>query len=594
MQPDTPGTAPAPHIAIIGSGPAGCFSAQAIRRILPNAEIDVFDRNPVPYGLVRYGVAADHQGTKSVARQFERLFTHDGVRFHGGVNLGTDIDLGQLRTGFDAVVLATGLHTDARLDIVGADLEGVLGAGHMTRILNGHPDESEQIPVLGPNVVVIGQGNVALDIVRLIVRDKDGLHGSDIDDEVHATLVGAVRTIHVVGRSMPAQAKFDPVMLRELSTLPGVQHVVHGLEHLETTEGKDARVDALRALASTTSAGDDSEPIRVEWWFGMTPEQIVGEHIVEAAHFTRPEGPVHLPADTIITAIGFTAGPDQWALPGAHPEGRIEPGLYVAGWLRRGPRGTIPDQRTDARSLARVISDDLTAGTISTSAPGLPALGDLPGEIDFTAWQRIDAHETLSAAPGRIRTKLRTHQALLTAAHDHDIALLPPHTTNPAEQGTGGIPLTIVFGTESGNAELIAEDLRRYLAGRAQATIIDLSDATTTDLDPSRPHLVICSTYGDGELPTGVRPFQEALLTSTPDLSGLTYAVFGMGDRSYSKTYSRGSELLDEALSACGALRVGEYGRHDAGGPLDATEVARDWADGVLAELDARALTPTR
>ncbi|KNC17838.1 cytochrome P450 monooxygenase [Arthrobacter sp. RIT-PI-e] len=595
--PDTPDPDAAPSIAVVGFGPAGCFSAQAIRRMFPDAEIDVFDRNPVPYGLVRYGVAADHQGTKSVTRQFDRLFTHDGVRFHGGVGLGTDLDLAQLRTGFDAVVLATGLPADARLDIPGARLAGVLGAGQVTRILNGHPDESGPVPALGRDVVVVGQGNVALDLVRLIVRLEEGLHGSDIDDDVHTRLVGAVRTVHVVGRSMPAQAKFDPVMVRELSTLPGVQHVVHGLEDLGSAEGKDARVDAVRALASTgTAVGLDrgAGRIRVEWWFGTAPERIVGEDAVEVVHFTGPGGPLHLRADTVVTAVGFTAGPDRWALPGAHPEGRVEPGLYVAGWLRRGPRGTIPDQRTDARSLARIISEDLGAGLIGTSAPGATAFGDLTGEIDFTAWRRIDAHETRTAAPGRVRTKLRTHQSLLRAAHDPGIALPPVHATDPARQDDGGIPLTIVFGTESGNAELIAEDLGRHLGGRARVTVVDLSDAAVTDLDPSRPHLVVCSTYGDGELPTGVRPFREALLTRTPDLSAMTYAVFGMGDRSYSRTYSRGSELLDEALSSCGARRVGEYGRHDAAGPLEATEVARDWADGVLAELGARFLTPTR
>ncbi|MHA7274087.1 cytochrome P450 [Arthrobacter sp. TMT4-20] len=585
--PETIGAAPAPRVAIVGAGPAGCFSAQAIRRTFPDAEIDVFDRQPVPYGLVRYGVAADHQGTKSVARQFERLFTHDGVRFHGGLALGSDIDLGQLRKNFDAVVLATGLHVDARLDIPGAAREGVIGAGRVTRILNGHPDEGEHIPALGRDVVVVGQGNVALDVVRLIARGSEGLDGSDIDDEVHRSLVGSVRTVHVVGRSAPAQAKFDPVMLRELSALPGVQHLVHGLKSLDDVEGKDARIDAVRDLAS---AKQGLGRIRVEWWFGLSPERIEGEQAAEAALFSGADGAVRITADSVITAIGFTSGADHWATPGAHPDGRIEPGLYVAGWLRRGPRGTIPDQRTDARSLARVLSDDIAAGSVGASSPGVTELGELPGEVNFDGWRRIDLQEVLGAAPGRVRAKLRTRESLLEAARDTGIVLPPLVVPGAAEQESDGMPLTILFGTESGNAELIAEDLRRHLAGRAQVEITDLSEADVADLDPSRPHLVLCSTYGNGELPTGVRPIREALLTNRPDLSGLTYAVFGMGDRSYSKTYSRGSELLDEALALCGAVRVGEYGRHDAGGSLDAADVARDWADGVLAELSARAL----
>jgi cytochrome P450/flavodoxin len=586
----TTAAAPTPRVAIVGSGPAGCFSAQAIRRAFPDAEVDVFDREPVPYGLVRYGVAADHQGTKSVSRQFERLFTHEGVRFHGGVSLGRDVELAQLRESFDAVVLATGLHADLRLDVAGADLEGVVGAGRVTRILNGHPDEGEEIPALGRDVVVVGHGNVALDIVRLVVRGAEGLDGSDIDDEVHSQLVGSVRTLHVVGRSAPTQAKFDPVMVRELGALPGVRHIVHGIDDIDVAEGKDARVDAVRALAAVEPK---VERVRVEWWFGLAPQRIEGERAVEAVLFTGADGTVRLDADSVVTAVGFTTAGEQWAVPGAHPDGRVEPGLYVAGWLRRGPRGTIPDQRTDARSLARVLADDIAAGAVGVSAPAVTALEELPGEVDFDGWRRIDLRETLSAAPGRVRAKLRSRESLLEAARDLDIAL-PPIDAVDAGESQGGIPLTILFGTESGNAELIAEDLRRHLAGRAQAEIIDLSEADVSDLDPTRPHLVLCSTYGDGELPTGVRPLRQALLTEGPDLSGMTYAVFGMGDRSYSKTYSRGSELLDEALSSCGAVRVGEYGRHDAGGPLDAADVARDWADGVLAELSARTLTSAR
>ena len=141
--------------------------------------------------------------------------------------------------------------------------------------------------------------------------------------------------------------------------------------------------------------------------------------------------------------------------------------------------------------------------------------------------------------------------------------------------------MTVLFGTESGGAELVAEELRRALAGRADVEVHDLADVEPGDLDRSRLHLIVCSTYGDGEVPTAARPFHAAL-REHPDLAGLRYAVFGMGDRSYTKTYSRGSELIDEALTACGAVRAGEYGRHDAGGPVLATEAARDWAEGVL------------
>lgn len=587
---ETPAATPvatAPRVAIVGSGPAGCFTAQAVRRSFPDAEIDVFDRLPVPYGLVRYGVAADHQGTKSVARQFDRLFTDEGVRFHGGVTIGEHVSLEEMRSAFDAVVLASGVSTDARLAVPGADLPGVVGAGALTRLFNGHPDHHRDDVSLGRRVVVVGHGNVALDVVRLISRTSADLEGSDVDDAVHERVAGDVRVVHVVGRSAPQNAKFDPVMVRELAGLAGIGHTVHGTDLADVPEGKDARVDAVRALEA---ASDDHARVQVHWWFGLTPDAIEGGPAVETAVFRGAEGDVRLDADAVVTAVGFSADATTLVEPGAHPDGRIEPGLYVAGWLRRGPRGTIPDQRSDSRGLARALADDLASGAIAAGATGVDAL-DLPARVDFDGWRRIDVRETLGAAPGRVRAKLRTLDALRAAAADLSIMLPAADASRPgAGGGEGSGPVTILFGTESGNAELVAEDLARHLGDRADARVVDLGDLEPADLDPERLHLVVCSTYGDGELPTNVRGLRERLLSERPELGGIRYAVFGLGDRSYTKTYSRGSEMIDEALAACGATRVGEYGRHDAGGPMDAAEVAREWADGVLAELAAREL----
>lgn len=585
MRPTDPGVA-APRVAIVGSGPAGCFTAQAVRRSFPAAEIDVFERLPVPYGLVRYGVAADHQGTKSVARQFDRLFTEGGVRFHGDVTIGQEVSLDAMRSAFDAVVLASGLSADARLNVPGADLPGVVGAGTLTRVLNGHPDHSDDDIALGRRVVVIGHGNVALDVVRLLSRTSTDLDGSDVDDAVHARLAGAVRVVHVVGRSAPQVAKFDPVMVRELASIAGVGHTVHQPDLLGVADGKDARVDAVRALAA---ASDDRARVQVHWWFDLAPQEIQGAASVQSVVFRGDGGEVRLEADAVVTAVGFAAGPATLVEPGAHPDGRIEPGLYVAGWLRRGPRGTIPDQRSDSRALARALADDLASGALAGGSRGIDAL-ELPARVDFDGWRRIDVRETLSAAPGRVRAKLRTREELLAAATDPSIPLPVAAVSRPGAGGAGAEHVTILFGTESGNAELVAEDLARHLGDRGETRVVDLGDLDPADLDPRRVHLIVCSTYGDGELPTNVRGLRERLLAERPALDGIRYAVFGLGDRSYTKTYSRGSEMIDEALAACGASRVGEYGRHDAGGPLDAAEVAREWADGVLAELSAREL----
>ncbi|WP_024356095.1 cytochrome P450 [Leucobacter chironomi] len=588
---------PAPRVAIVGSGPAGSFTAQALRRSFPAAPVEVFDELPTPYGLVRYGVAADHQGTKAVARQFDRLFAEEGVRFRGSCRVGADVSLEDLRGAYDAVVLATGMHRDARLPVPGADLVGVRGAGAVTRFLNCHPDEPVPDP-LGERVAVIGHGNVAMDIVRLIARDAAGFEGSDIDDASHRRFTERVRTVHVVGRSGPATARFDPVMVRELAGLAGVRHVVHGAGEL-ADDGRDARIDAVRALAARGAgaggaggagaagpgapAGEAEPRITIEWWFGLAPERLEGEGRVETAVFRSGEGETRIVVDDVITAIGFAADENSPLEPGAHPDGRVEPGLYAAGWLRRGPRGTIPDQRADARDLARIIAADLQSGAVTVSAAGLPPIA---GETDFDGWRRIDLRERLTAAPGRERAKLPTREAQLEAAADTGLEL-PPLETGTASGIGPAAPTTILFGTESGGAELVADELARAFGEAADLVVRDLAEVRAADLDPSRMHLVICSTYGDGEVPSAAQPFVRQLTDERPRLAGVRYAVFGMGDRSYERTYSRGSELVDEALQACGATRVGEYGRHDAGGSIPAAEAARDWAAGVFAEVAA-------
>ena len=573
---------PAPRVAIVGSGPAGCFTAQAIQKRFPQANIDVFDRLPVPYGLLRYGVAADHQGTKSISRQFDRLFLGDNVRFHGGVNIGSDITIEDLRGSFDAVVLASGLREDARLNIQGADLEGVHGAGQVTRVLNGHPDESDSTIALGETVLVVGQGNVALDAVRLIARDD--LDGTDLDSVSHAQMTGAVRTIHVLGRSAPERAKFDPVMMRELAGMPGISHHVHGVDLEAITIGKDARLDAVHALSEVSNAR-----LTVHWWFESAPTAFLGDTAAHAVELTTADGPVTLPADSVITAIGFTADASTLVVPGEHASGRIEPGYYVAGWLRRGPRGTIPDQRADSRDLALALAQDIDAGSVPLGASGLEQT--VTSRVDFDGWRRIDAQEVRRALPGRTRSKFRSFADLFAAASDHSVT--PLEVEHSAAEGGGtSLPVTVLFGTESGNAELVAEGLSQHLGGGSEITVTDLGDFTPESFEPSRLYLIACSSYGDGELPTNVRAFHDALTQGDSDLSHLNYAIFGLGDRSYAKTYSRGSELIDEALSACGASRVGEYGRHDASSPLDATSVAQEWADGVITEYSLRGAAP--
>jgi cytochrome P450/NADPH-dependent glutamate synthase beta subunit-like oxidoreductase/flavodoxin len=627
------------RIAIVGSGPAGCFTGQALRRALPKSRIDVLDESATPFGLVRYGVAADHQGTKSVAQQFERFFDEPGVEFHGNVRVGAqgDVTLEQLRESYDAVVLATGLHRDVPFPVGGGTRPGIFGAGQITRLLNGHPDETD-VPELGETVAVVGHGNVAMDLARLLTR-RD-LTGTDLDDATVERLAGRVRTVHLVGRSAPERAKFDPVMVRELAGMPGLEHVVHGVDFEAFPEGKDARLDAVRELASAGAAASQGAAphARIEWWFEATPIEATGEGDagrVSALRLRHADGrEAALEVDSIVTAIGFTGDESALAVPGRHPDGRVEPGLYVAGWLRRGPRGAIPDQRTDAKLLARMIAGDLVeaargadargalaesgvvAAAAAPAAESMPEGGGCPfghgapaeaapkgaetgpvrrdpasrpelrlpaDAIDIAGWRRIDHVERQRTAAGRTRRKLRSRAEQISTATDATV-VVPPRAAAAGGSVRITTPVTVAFATESGNSELLAEELVRSLQARGDARLLDLSTARAGDLDVDRFHVIICSTYGDGELPTGVRSLHAELAEAGVDLTGLRYAMFGLGDRSYAKTYSRGSELLDEALAGCGAVRDGEYGRHDAGGPIDASDAGIEWLEGVVAE----------
>jgi ferredoxin/flavodoxin---NADP+ reductase len=377
-------------VAIIGAGPSGCFVAQALLKLRPDAAVTIFDALPVPYGLVRYGVAPDHQGTKAVTRQFDRLFDRQGVVFAGNVTLGRDVTLDQMRAAFDAVVLATGLHDDRNLGIPGEGLAGVHGAGAVTRAWNGWP--GAEAPGIGARVVVVGNGNVAIDLVRLLAKTDAEMQGADL-----AQAPGAgVTDIQIVGRSPAMAAKFDPVMLRELGKLTDcVIRVIRA-------SGEGKVVEALAALDGHAPPGARKS---LTFRFGLTPRGIEGDGRVERIVFDA----LTLDCDTVITAIGFQ-GDDQ---PPAGDDGFIAPGLYAAGWRKRGPRGTIPENRADAQTVAARIAADLPQ---ASDKPGLIP----PCATDFTGWQRIDAAECAAAPPGRVRAKITTLPGLLALARNPD------------------------------------------------------------------------------------------------------------------------------------------------------------------------------
>lgn len=397
-------------IAIIGSGPSGCFLAQALLKARPGARVDLIDRLPVPYGLVRYGVAADHQGTKAIIRQFERLFERQGAGFLGNLDIGTDVSLDELRSAYDAVILAAGLATDRQLGIPGEDLAGVAGAGEVTRALNGHPDAAA-LPPLGRHVVVMGNGNVAIDLLRLLSKSADELAGTDLGPEATAWLTaGNVETIDIVGRSTASHAKFDPVMVKELHRLAHVTIRVEGAGSAASPEGAK-KIEALAAIDGIAHG-----PRRLTFRFGLTPVALEGDGgRVAAARFRDASGAeTVLPCDTFLSAIGFDtcANLDRSSLLEHARDidaGVLGDRLYATGWFRRGPRGTIPENRAEAQALAARVLDDIGEGA---GKPGLPA----GGRVDYAGWKRIDAAELAAAAPDRCRQKIADRQTMLALA----------------------------------------------------------------------------------------------------------------------------------------------------------------------------------
>lgn len=414
------------HIAIVGSGPSGLFCADALLRQRPDLKIDVFDRLPTPFGLVRFGVAPDHQGTKAVVRQFDRLFAGGSLRFLGHVQVGRDLPLADLRRHYDAVVLAVGAHADRPLGIPGEGLPGRYGSMAFVGWYNGHPDFRDLEPLLDkPGAAVIGMGNVAIDIVRVLGKTRAEMANSDLTAHAAEKIAAANFTdLYILGRRGPVEASFTSTELAELGRLERVHPVVKksdlpdsipaGLDPNEARV-KEKNLSILHEFADRT----DDKPIRLHFLFNATPEAIIGTARVEGLKLRN--GPT-LDVGTVISAIGYRTAADG-DLPQsdekgviANTGGRIEPGLYVVGWAKRGPSGTIPTNRAEAKAVADLLLADF-ASDATPPKEGSAALDAWltsrgVNVMDWACWKRIEAAEIAAATPGSPRAKLAAWEDL--------------------------------------------------------------------------------------------------------------------------------------------------------------------------------------
>ena len=418
-------------LAIIGSGPAGFYTAEAaLKSFGDSIRIDIIDKLPTPYGLIRAGVAPDHQSIKAVSKRYDSVATDPRVRFLGNVCVGQNVSINELTALYDDVVLAVGAPHDRPLGVPGDDLPGVIGSAAFVGWYNGHPEFADLAPPLQAQAVaIIGNGNVAIDCARILAKTVEELQDSDIVNHALDPLSqSAVKRIHILGRRGPHQASFTLKEVGELGELHRATPIVREEDFppqetdaaLET--GQRRVVEVLRKFAA--AGPDKSKAVSVSLDFFRRPVRISGDGKVEAIDVMKTRidaegraadtGEIEtLPVGLVISCIGYRTSPIE-GVPFDQAQGRfistdglIAPGLWCVGWARRGPTGTIGTNRQDGFGLvARLAQTPLDGGKAGRA--GLDALLSERGVriSHFGDWQRIDAAEIARARAGAPREKI--------------------------------------------------------------------------------------------------------------------------------------------------------------------------------------------
>ena len=425
------------HFAVVGSGPAGFYTAEALEKAYgEKARIDILDRYPVPYGLIRFGVAPDHQSLKAVSKRYDKVAESAGVDFLGNVTVGRDLSVAELLDFYDAVILATGAPHDRKLGIPGEDLRGVIGSAEFVGWYNGHPEFADLDPFLaGSHAVVVGNGNVALDCARILSKTRREFEASDIvGHALDALDSSGIRTITILGRRGPHQIAMTPKELGELGHLEAAVPVVEPADFppVEADEplepGLRKSVGLLRGFADLPQ----DKPKQMVFDFFARPVRIEGDGKVERVVVERTEldenggargtGETYeVPASLVISAIGYSTSPiPDVPFDGGkfvNDKGRIADRLYAVGWARRGPSGTIGTNRPDGYEVADQIAAAMPPGNGGEreGSTGLKRLLQSRGIMptDYDDWRKIEETETARARPGSPREKFVRHDQWL-------------------------------------------------------------------------------------------------------------------------------------------------------------------------------------
>jgi len=443
------------RVAIVGAGPAGIYAADILTKNDPDVTVDIFDRLPTPYGLIRYGVAPDHPRIKQIIVALHRVLESDRISFIGNVHVGADIKVDELREFYDAIIFATGAERDRPMAIPGADLERSYGAADFVAFYDSHPDREKSWDLtVAHSVAVIGVGNVGLDVARMLARTGDELLYTDIPEHVHAVLKNsAVTDVHMFARRGPAQAKFTPVELRELDHSPNLQVLVQpeGMEFDAGSQEALSKSKSLRMVVDVLSewAVRDADPNfrrRIHIHFLENPLEILGEDGKVVGLRTEHQeltgdGNVRGTGEfttwnvqAVYRAVGYRSeaiedlpfDPKNFVLP--NKAGRVSdldgvqlPGIYATGWVKRGPVGLIGSTKSDAaETVANLLADAPTlvrAPVRDRSAVRVLLAAKTLSITDFDGWDRLDAHERSLGQPAdRERIKLHDREEMTQVA----------------------------------------------------------------------------------------------------------------------------------------------------------------------------------